>query len=174
MSTTPPANQSAFGAPTAGTRPPAFVLGTVFASVLALVGGILPWFHPKADGTAIPGADEIHVWQAGKIGLVGPILLIVVGVLWIKEYLSPSADAEAKPKLALMTLGAGALGLVAVVFAWFMSTKQYKDWDENAAAAKELGISLTRGPQAGFWLTVVASLIALGIGAYATLTMRKK
>ena len=158
------------GAP---VRPPAFVLATVAASLLALIGGILPWFHPRVGADPIPGSDEIHVWQDGRLGVVGPLLVLGVGIAWLVAYLRPKPDADALRRLAGLTVLGGALGLLTLVVLWALVPHNYTDWDAARRYAEIRGLSLRRGPRLGFWLTGVASLADLALGIAAVLTVRR-
>jgi hypothetical protein len=154
-------------------KPPPFVLVTLIASALALVGAVAPWFHPVIGANPITGSDEIRVWDDGRLGLIGPLLLVLVGIFWLSLFLRPKSDPSVARKYATLTLVAGIVGLVSVAILWALVPHNYTDWDAAKDAAQARGLSLGRGPKLGFWATVAAAVIDLLLGAAAIVAVRR-
>jgi hypothetical protein len=69
---------------------------------------------------------------------------------------------------------AGAVTLARMVVAWLLVPHNYKDWDEAAAAAKSAGLTHSRGPLIGYWLTGVCGLVVAVLGAVGLVQFRKE
>jgi hypothetical protein len=162
----------AFGVPLTAARAPMFGWIAVLAGVLAGAGVILPWFRPTIGGRDIDGTDTIHAWDDGKLGLVGPILLVAIGIGWLILLLKPTTDRAAVPKLLRTTILAGVLGLASPIIAWFLVPGNYEDWGDAKDYAASIGESLGRGPKLGFWFVIIAALIAVGVGIAGVLISR--
>lgn len=156
------------------------------AGLLALIGGVTKWFRPELkasfQGKSVSGSaqDSVFSWDDGKIGLLGPILLIVIGIgvagLLLgrapKRFDRGSHPVTTAAKGALI---AGGVALVCTVISWFLVKSQYKfsengrnySWDDYIKLAKASGITLniSRSPQIGFFLTIAAALVAIVGGA---------
>jgi hypothetical protein len=148
------------------------------AALLAVIGVFTPWFKPHADkGGQSVGFDALYSFKDGKIGLVAPIALVVIalGVFSlargrVKGRLAGSADPIRL--MAKYALGVGVVSLVCLLIAWFLVTTQYKfelngseySWSDFEAKLKTAGATLSRGPQIGYWLTLVGALLAIVAG----------
>ena len=55
--------------------------------------------------------------------------------------------------------------MVTAAIAYGIVPENFKDWKEAEAAAKAAGITMGRGPMPGYWLVLVAGLIAVVLGA---------
>lgn len=167
---TPPGAPISPGSPTPPSAP-AWTGIAALGSVLALLAIILPWFHPSLNGAEIPGSGEIRAWQGGRISLAGPVILVLVGIAWIRELARPAGGAM---KAATYSIVAGAAGLVTAVLGWMLAPKAYSDWDETKEMAEGLGMELTIGPQIGFWLLVAASVVVLVVGVAAAVRLKRR
>jgi hypothetical protein len=150
---------------------PLFLWAFPAAGVLGLLGALLPWFKPTFDGKTFPGEPSVHSWTDGRIGLLGPILLVVVGVLSTMLLLGRTparftrSGSHPLRGLAKYGLIAGAVTVVTGAIAYAIVPQNFKDWKEAEAAAKAAGITLGRGPLPGYWLVLVAGVISLVLGA---------
>jgi hypothetical protein len=159
--------------PAAGpvAQPPLFLWAFPTAGVLGLIGGLLPWFKPTFDGKTFAGEPSVHSWNDGRIGLAGPLLLVVVGVLSTMLLLGRTparftrSGGHPLRGLAKYGLIAGIVTVVTAAIAYGIVPENFKDWKEAEAAAKAAGITMGRGPMPGYWLVLVAGLITLVLGA---------
>jgi hypothetical protein len=168
---TPPPPPQPLSAEAQRVAPPLFLWGLPVASALALIGAVLPWFKPTFDGRTFPDESVVHSWNTGKIGLIGPVLLLVLGVLTVLLLLgrTPSrltrSGRHPLQSLARNAAVAGVITLGTMAAAWVLVPQNFGDWNEAEAAAKSAGIALGRGPLPGFWLVVVAGVLGLLFGA---------
>ncbi|MBN9621056.1 MAG: hypothetical protein J0H43_15205, partial [Actinobacteria bacterium] len=162
-----------------------------FAALLAVIGAFLPWFKPEAKaGADSQTFDGLYSWKDGKIGLLAPILLVAlaIGIIGLLNGRTPSRFAKGSShpvvSAARATIIAGVVSAVCVVVAWFMVESQYKfvapdgtnySWNGFLSALKDHGVNatLSRGPQAGYFLTAAAAVIAIVAGVLM-LVMRPK
>ena len=174
-------------------KPPAHAWLVPLAGVVGLLGAFTPWFRPqgkisyRGESVTQSAADAVHAWDDGKIGLLGPILLVVIGVgvlMLILGRQSRFARGSAHPfsSAGKAAIVAGVVAVVCVVIAWFVVTSQYRftdggksyGWDGYIKLAKASGVDLqlSRGPQAGLWLTVAGGVIAIVGGVLLLLAGR--
>jgi hypothetical protein len=163
------------------------------AALLGLIGAFTPWFKAKATLSARGQSlhhtfDPLYSFKDGKIGLLGPILLVVlaVGVVGMLLGRAPSrfGSGSANPVASAgkATIIVGAISLVCTVIAWFLVTTQYRfkdegktySWNEYIKLAKSVGakLELQRGPQLGYFLTIVAGILAIIAGVLMVLAAR--
>jgi hypothetical protein len=147
-------------------------------AVVALVGGFLPWFAPS--GTGHGGRLDIPTafcWQAGRIGFLAPLALVVIAV----AILGPRHGwfAKAQPprtfgRDGLLLIGAGVFAATVVLLTWILLPASYTfsglTWDNLTA----IGFDLRRNPQPGYFLTIVAAADAVGCGIVYWLVGRRE
>jgi hypothetical protein len=195
MSAYPPPPASAVPPPPPGAAsriaaPPVAWLVPI-AGLLGLLGAVLAWFTPvgTVGGQDVLKGESLHSWEDGRIGLVGPILLVVVGIMVTQLILGRTARRFARGAHPVSSAGkwsiaAGAIAIVCALIAWFVLPSQYKvdgpdgrklSWDEAIDLARQQGISLQigRGPQLGFWLTLAGGVLAVAGGVLLFLAGRK-
>jgi hypothetical protein len=133
-----------------------------FGALLGVIGAVLPWFHPsEATGTLV--ASSMHSWQDGKLGVIGPILMLVVGLMSLGSTRRPRPTGTTR-MLGRAAIVAGGLTGIGLAIAWALVPHQYSEgrsWDSYVQA----GYRLTRGPQSGFYLTALAAVIFVLVGA---------
>jgi hypothetical protein len=154
------------------------------AALLAVIGAFTPWFRPEASrgGQTVHAKDALYSWKDGKIGLVAPIILVilaisVIGLLQGKARGRFASGPDPVRSVAKYCIGAGVVSLVCLLIAWFLVTSQYKfgdgrSWDQYEKALRDVGATLSRGPQIGYWLTLVAGVLAI-VGGVLTLLAAK-
>ena len=177
--------------PTQEAKAPVVAWLVPLAALLSLVGAFTPWFRPKAtvSGHSESTTNALYSWEDGRIGLLAPILLVVlaVGVVGLLRGKAPArfSRGSAHPvatagKLAILF---GGISLVCAALAWFFVKSQYKfpgpngrdlSWDDFIKAAKQLGVDvkLSRGPEIGYFLTIVAAVLAIVGGVLMILAAR--
>lgn len=160
------------------------------AGVLGLLGAVLAWFSPvgTVDGQDVLTGENLHSWDDGRIGLIGPILLVVAGAMVAQLLFGRTvrrfSGANPLASAGKWSLVAGAVAIVCAAVAWFLLPGQYKidgpngqklSWDAAIKLAKGNGVTLTisRGPQLGFWLTIVGALVAIAGGALLLVAGRR-
>ena len=137
--------------------------------IVALVGAVLPWFAPTGRGVSIPKA---YCLQAGRVGFLAPLALIVAAVVVLGPRLGWFAKDQPTRRLdtdGLIMGGAGAAAAVVLGLAWVLLPSSYSfsgtTWDRLNSSGRHL----TRGPQLGFVISIVAA--ALGIVCGVALLM---
>jgi len=147
--------------------PPEIWLVFVSAAV-AIAGAFVPWFDPY--GTDVLGHrvlranHAVYSWQDGRIGLLAPVLLVVfaIGILRMMRGTKRFAASKVGPVtgVGLWALVVGALTVGCVLVANALLPGQF---DTPAAvggtwsSVKAYGITMSRNPQTGLWLTLTAA-----------------
>lgn len=148
------------------------------AALLAVIGVFTPWFTPHGQvGKYSQDFDSLYSFKDGKVGVVAPIALValavsVIGLLRGKVGRRLSGSADPVRSAGKYSIGVGVVSLVCLLIAWFMVTSQYKftaggteySWDDFESKIKAAGGTLGRGPGIGFWLTLVAGVLAIVAG----------
>lgn len=184
----PPTYAPAAGVP---VKAPVTAWLVPLAGLLGLIGLFTTWFAPYGDldGQRELSGSNLHPWDDGKIGMLGPILLIVIGgavaALLLGRISQRFSRGAAHPVVTggRYAAGAGVVTIVCLIIAWFMLPSQYKidlgtggklSWDDASDLAKENGHTLviSHGPEIGFWLTGVAALLAIIGGVLMILAAR--
>ena len=137
-------------------------------AVVALVGAALPWFAPTGTGRgARLDIPEAYCWQAGRIGFLAPLVLVVVALLVVGPRLGWFAKNQPARRLrrdGLLLAGAGLAAGIVLALTWVLLPKSYTfsglTWD----ALVGIGLDLRRGPQPGYFLTVAAAADAVVCG----------
>jgi hypothetical protein len=156
------------------------------AGGLGVVGGALAWFRPRGtvtfEGKSLSRQvkQTVHSWDDGQVGVLGPVLLLIVGVVVLALLLgrAPARVREGSRSLTWLgpvAIGTGIVTIGVAALAWFRLESQYKfaedgktySWDAYIAFAKQAGVTLTlsRGAQPGLWLTFAAGVLAIAGGA---------
>jgi hypothetical protein len=147
-------------------------------AVLAALGAVLPWFAPSGTRNGVRAVDipEAYCVQAGHVGFLAPLLLIVAGV----ALLGPRLRRTDPPVRPLETdgwimLGSGVAAVILLVVTWYLLPSSYTftgglSWD----ALERAGFELRRGPQVGYFVTIAAALLAIGCGATLVLVGRRE
>ena len=160
-----------------GDKPHMLAWLVPLAALLAVIGLFTPWFSPQGTfhGQAVLHAEgDLYSWKDGRIGLVAPIALVIAAVAVMSLLRGKSVSRFEQSRHAPVVAAArsvmivGAVSLVAVVIAWFLVPGQFDDVPADAGGswdgAERMGIDMSRGPQLGYWLTVVAALLAIVAG----------
>ncbi|MBV9594786.1 MAG: hypothetical protein JO147_13445 [Actinobacteria bacterium] len=170
-------------APEPSPQVPAWAWLFVLAAILGVIGAIMPWFQPTIGGRTIPGATVVHSWNDGRIGLLGPILMLAGGIRWFAGLIGRGQVAVARrgryvanplKSASVYALIVGAVTLALLAVAYGLVPENYKDWDQAKQFAHQAGLSLGRGPALGFWLVLAAGGIFLALGAYGWIAFRKQ
>ncbi len=141
--------------------------------VVGLVGAVLPWFAPTGRGVAIPKA---YCLQAGRVGFLGPLVLIVAAVIVVGPRLGWFGSGQPTRRLdtdGLIVGGAGVAAAVVLGLAWVLLPSSYSftgtTWDRLNAA----GHHLTRGPQVGYLISIAAAALAILCGVLLLVAGRR-
>ena len=154
------------------------------AALLAVIGAFTPWFTPEAsvNGRTIDAQNSLYSWKDGKVGLIAPIVLVIIGftvfgLLRGKRGGRFAAAADPVKAAGRYAAIAGVVSVVCLVIAWFLVTSQYTfnglSWDELEKRLAAAGGTLSRGPQIGYFLTIAAAALAI-IGGVLMMTMSKR
>lgn len=143
------------------------------AGLLGLLALVLPWYQPKlakAIGGQQVHPSAYHAWSGFFFLVIGPLALIVFGVLWVQALIGRSNSRFAGAvnplrSLSMQSIVAGAVAIVIALVSYPLVKSHYKDWDTVAKLAKESGTSLSRGPQIGLYLLVLGGLLMIVAGA---------
>jgi hypothetical protein len=169
--------------PAGAGKPPAAAWLVPLAAVVAIIGGVLPWFKPigYVNGTHGSLGVTAHAWQGGAVGVIGPVLLVIVGIVVLLRLVGRKPAAPGKNPVrrwgliallfALATLGLqlAARGLILHATA----TVNGKSLALDKLAALEGATAYSRGTQIGFWITTAAAVLAL-IGGVIMMVSSKK
>jgi hypothetical protein len=150
------------------------------AALLSVIGAVTSWFHPYVSirGKTIRASGALYSFRDGKIGLVAPIVLVVIGVTTIGLLQGrvrgrlAAADEPAR-SLGKYAIVGGAVSGVCLVIAWLLVPTQYQfgsqSWDDFEKDVNAAGGSLNQGPQFGYWLSAAAAVVAIVAGVLMTL-----
>lgn len=159
----------------AATKAPPVAWLLPAAALLSVIGAVTAWFHPYVSirGKTIRASDALYSFRDGKIGLIVPIVLVVIGVTTIGMLRGrlrgrlAAADEPAR-SLGMYAVIGGAVSVLCLVIAWFLVPTQYQfgsqSWDDFEKDVDSVGGSLSQGPQFGYWLTVAAAVLAIVCG----------
>ena len=170
-------------------RPPVYAWVLPVAGLAGLVGVFLPWFHGYATS---PGHHTVHFhgsissWDDGRIGLLPGLLLAAMGFASAILLTRPAKrrhdaiDTGPVAKAAKQAAIAGGVSLACLFFAYLLVPHEYRVNGESWAAALAdvrsqagPGVQFHRGPELGFWLTLVSGVIALVVGIVLMLRLRE-
>jgi uncharacterized YccA/Bax inhibitor family protein len=153
------------------------------AALVAVVGGVLPWFKPigYVHGSHHEIGVQAHAWQAGAVGAIGPILLVVLGGLVLRRFLSSKPAKPGKNPVrrsgliailfALVTIALQGAARGLVLNGTVTLNGQSIKLEDLAGALGYTAIS--RGTQLGFWLTTVAAVLVLTAGVAMMIVGKK-
>ncbi|HEY2298824.1 MAG TPA: hypothetical protein VGH43_13910 [Jatrophihabitans sp.] len=147
-------------------------------AVVALVGAALPWFAPTGTGRSgrlhIP---EAHCWQAGRIGFLAPLLLVLTALSIVGPRVGWFGRNQPPRRLGRdgwFLAGAGVVAGIVLLLTWLLLPKSYTfsglTWDNVAAA----GFDMQRGPQPGYFLTIAAAGDAVVCGVVYLFAARRE
>lgn len=146
-------------------------------AVPALVGAALAWFAPTGSGQG--GGLQIapaYCWQAGRIGFLAPLALVIAAV----AVLGPRHGwfAKGEPRTyrhdGLVLLAGGVGAGVVLALTWWLLPKSYTfsaglTWESLVS----LGYRIARNPQPGYFVTIAAAADAIAC-AVADLVLAKR
>jgi len=145
----------------------------VVTGLVGAVGGILPWFRPSAG--PLHADSPVHSWNDGRLVIAGPLIMLGCGIWWLLALLGKRPAGrygEARHGVIVSTIG-GALTVVSLPVAWALVPHNYRDWKIIELEAHLHGLSLSRGPQLGFWLVGVCGLAYLALGVVGLIQFRQ-
>jgi hypothetical protein len=147
-------------------------------AVLAALGAVLPWFAPTGTRNGVRAVDipQAYCVQAGHIGFLAPLLLIVAGVALLGPRLRRANPAPRPLEMdGLILLGCGVAAAIVLVVTWFLLPSSYTfTGGMSWAALERAGFDLRRGPQIGYFLTVAAAVLAICCGATLAVVGRRE
>ena len=147
-------------------------------AVLAVIGAALPWFAPTGAGQG--GGLQIaaaYCWQAGRIGFLAPLALVLAAVAvvgprhgWFARGVPRTYRHDG---VLLLTGGVGA-GVV-LVLTWWLLPKSYTfsaglTWDSLVS----LGYRIERNPQPGYLVTIAAAADAVVCGSVFLVVAKRR
>jgi hypothetical protein len=161
----------------------------VVAGICGLLALFLPWFTPTAtaNGQTATASTSFHAWNGVFLLIVGPIALIVLGVLWSQAMtgrVSTRFAASANPirTLSLQSVIAGAVAVVVGILAFPIFGATYRitgltgnrsvKWTDAVTIANRAGIKLSKGTQIGLWILFVGGALMILVGVVGLLTKR--
>jgi hypothetical protein len=159
----------------------------VAAGLCGLLALFLPWFTPTAtaNGQTSTASASFHAWNGVFLLIVGPIALIVFGVLWFQAMtgrVSSRFAASAHPvrTLSLQSAIAGAVAVVVGILAFPIFGATYRitgltgnrsiKWTDAVTIADRAGIKLSKGTQIGLWILFIGGLLMIVVGVVGLLT----
>jgi hypothetical protein len=137
-------------------------------AVPAVIGAALPWFSPTGAGQG--GALAIspaYCWQAGRVGFLAPLVLIIAALAIVGPRHGWFARNEERTYrhdgVVLAATGVGA-GLI-LALTWWLLPRSYTfsaglTWDSLVS----LGYRIARNPQPGYFVTIFAAFDAVVCG----------
>lgn len=153
----------------------------VVAGLCGLLALFLPWFTPnvKAAGRTTNADTSFHAWNGFFFLIIGPVLLIVFGVLWGQAVMGRTNSRFASStnptrSLSVQSIGAGVVSIVLALLAFPILTATYKfkqnggpdlKWSSAEKLIKAGGGTLNKGPQFGLWLLIIGGVLLIVAGA---------
>jgi hypothetical protein len=135
---------------------------------VSAIGAALPWFRPEVNGAAVPGLSPIRSWENGRIGLVGPVLMVLSAIIWgftLANRRLPVLGGRSPLRIAtVLSLVGGVFTLFASFVVYRLVPHDYAGWNEAARIAREQGLRLDIGTQIGFFWTVVGAVLTVVFG----------
>jgi hypothetical protein len=159
----------------------------VVAGVCGLLALFLPWFTPTAtaNGRTSTASASFHAWNGVFLLILGPIALIVLGVLWFQAMtgrVSVRFASSARPirRLSLQSVIAGAVAVLVGFLAFPIFGATYRitgltgdrsvKWSDAVTIADRAGIKLSEGTQVGLWILFIGGLLMIVVGVVGLLT----
>jgi hypothetical protein len=159
----------------------------VAAGLCGLLALFLPWFTPTATagGQTSTASASFHAWNGVFLLIVGPIALIVFGVLWFQAMTGRTSTRfanSANPirRLSLQSAIAGVVAIVVGIIAFPIFGATYRiagltgnksiKWSDAVSIADRAGIKLSRGTQVGLWILFIGGLLMIVVGVVGLLT----
>jgi hypothetical protein len=159
----------------------------VVAGVCGLLALFLPWFTPTAtaNGQTSTASASFHAWNGVFLLIVGPIALILFGVLWFQAMtgrMSSRFAASANPirRLSLQSTIAGVVAVVVGCLAFPIFGATYRitgltgnrsvKWTDAVTIADRAGIKLSKGTQIGLWILFIGGALMIVVGVVGLLT----
>jgi hypothetical protein len=150
----------------------------VSLAVPALIGAVLPWFAPT--GTGQGGGLQIaaaYCWQAGRIGFLAPLALVVAAVAVVGPRHGWFARGEPRTYRhdGVLLIAAGVGAGVVLALTWWLLPKSYTfsaglTWDSLVS----LGYHIARNPQPGYFVTIAAAVDAIVCGVVYVVVARRQ
>jgi hypothetical protein len=147
-------------------------------AILALAGAVLPWFAPTGAGQG--GGLQIaaaYCWQAGRIGFLAPLVLLIAAVAVVGPRQGWFAKGEVRTYRhdATLLIAAGAAAGVVLALTWWLLPKSYTfsaglTWDSLVS----LGYHIARNPQPGYFVTIVGAVDAVACGIVYLVTASRR
>ena len=161
----------------------------VAAGVCGLLALFLPWFTPTAtaNGQTSTASASFHAWNGVFLLIIGPIALIVFGVLWFQAMTGRTSTRFARSANPVRTLSlqsaiAGAVAVVVGIVAFPVFGATYRitgltgdrsvKWTDAVSIADRAGIRLSRGTQIGLWILFIGGALMIVVGVVGLLTKR--
>lgn len=136
--------------------------------VLAAIGAALTWFAPTGAGQG--GGLEIaaaYCWQAGRIGFLAPLVLVITAIAVVGPRHGWFARGEPRTyrRDGVLLVASGVSAGAVLALTWWLLPKSYTfseglTWDTLVAA----GYHIARNPQPGYFVTIVAAAAAFVCG----------
>lgn len=155
------------------------------AAAMALVGAVTPWFVPTAERNGVnvlKANDALYSFMDLKVGLAPPVLLVILSgtvISLLRGKVAPRFARSHNPveSVGNMTIGFGVVMIVCLVIAWFLVPVQYHFTTGARTYSwhymQDHGVAMGRGPQLGFYVTLVATALAV-VSGVAMVVMAKR
>jgi hypothetical protein len=149
-------------------------------AIVAIVGAVLPWFAPTGTKGGVAAVDipKAFCLQAGRVGFLAPLALIVAAVAVLGPRLGLFAKGQPTRRLdtdGLVVAGSGLGAALVLGVAWYFLPDSYTfsggiSWDSLSNA----GFDLQRQPQPGYFISIAAAVIAIGCGVAMVVAGRRE
>jgi hypothetical protein len=130
----------------------------------------LPWFRPEVNGAPVPGLVPVQSWNNGRIGIVGPVLMVLSAIIWgftlANRRLPPLGGRSPVRVATIVSLVGGVFSLFAAWVVYRLVPHDYAGWNEAAQIARDKGLRLDIGTQIGFFWVVVGAVITVVSGIF--------